>query len=78
MACVLLPSLFIGCSLYASVFTESATSLLLGDDTAAVLNACVMVQGDLGSSVLGLDDGLLLLVVTDEQQPLLHFFLFLQ
>ena len=78
MTRVLLPSLFISCSLYASVFTESATSLLLGDDTAAGLNACVVAQGDVCSSVLVLDDGLLLLVVTDEQQPLLHFFLFLQ
>ena len=78
MVHVLLPSLFIGCSLYASVFTESATSLLLGDDTAAGLNACVVAQGDVCLSVLVLDDGLLLLVVTDEQQPLLHFFLYVQ
>lgn len=78
MVRVLLPSLFIGCSLYASVFTESATSLLLGDDTAAGLNACVVAQGDVCRSVLVLDDGLLLLVVTDEQQPLLHFFLYVQ
>ena len=78
MVHVLLPSLFISCSLYASVFTKSATSLLLGDDTAAGLNACVVAQGDVCCSVLVLDDGLLLLVVTDEQQPLLHFFLYVQ